>query len=76
MGRVVREHYPASRLPEDLRGTIASDASVKITIEEELSNTPSREHLMALMNQARLNARDVTLEEAVQRVRVLRDEWD
>jgi hypothetical protein len=76
MGRVVREHYPASRLPEELRGTIASDASVKIIIEEEPSKAPSREHLMELMNQARRNATGVTLEEAVQRIRELRDEWD
>jgi hypothetical protein len=76
MGRVVREHYPASRLPEELRGTIASDASVKIIIEEEPSNAPSRERLMELMNQARRNATGVTLEDAVQRIRELRDEWD
>jgi hypothetical protein len=76
MNKIVREHYPASKLPDELRQGIASDASVRVTVEEEGSVAPSREKLLALMEEARRHAGKVTLEEAVQRVRTLRDEWD
>lgn len=77
MNKIVLEHYPASKLPADLRGRIAPGASVKVTIEEEVLRQPmSREELLESLRKARANAKDVTLEEAVARVRELRDEWD
>ncbi|WP_157017575.1 hypothetical protein [Mesorhizobium xinjiangense] len=77
MNKIVLEHYPASKLPEELRGDIASDASVKITIEEEALRPPmTREELLKSLRDARANARGVTMEEAVDRIRELRDEWD
>jgi len=76
MNKIVREHYPASLLPEDLRGQFADDAEVTVTIEEEQETPLDREKLLALMEEARRHAGNVTLEEAVRRVRELRDEWD
>jgi len=35
MNRIVREHYPACRLPSDLREGIDPSRAVTITIEEE-----------------------------------------
>lgn len=77
MNKIVLEHYPASKLPEELRGEIAPGASVKITVEEESGRRPmTREELHKSLLDARAKAPGVTLEEAVARIRELRDEWD
>jgi hypothetical protein len=77
MNKVVREHYPASKLPDDLRRGISPDASVKVTIEEEVSRPASGETLaQQLLNVRKGLTRQVTIEEAAARIRELRDEWD
>lgn len=76
MNKIVRQHYPASHLPEDLRGKIAKGASVTVTVEEEARKPLSREQLLQLMRKAQANAPGTTLEEAVARIRTLRDEWE
>jgi hypothetical protein len=71
MNRIVRENYPASKLPEDLRGDIAPGASVTVVIQP----SPSAEgHLSRFVG--RFARREVTADEAVARIRALRDEWD
>ncbi len=35
MNKIIREHYPAAKLPEDLRPSGNPNARVTITIEEE-----------------------------------------
>ena len=35
MNRIVKEHYPASKLPEDLRAGMNPAATVTVTIVEE-----------------------------------------
>jgi len=35
MNKIIREHYPASKLPEDLRPSADPNASVTVTIEVE-----------------------------------------
>lgn len=35
MNKIIREHYPATQLPEELRPSDDPDARVTITIEEE-----------------------------------------
>ena len=35
MNKIVREHYPAAKLPEDLRPSSDPNARVTITIQEE-----------------------------------------
>ena len=77
MNKIVLQHYPASKLPEELREGIAPGASVRITVEEENRRDPmTREELLQSFRDARARAKGVTLEEAVARVRELRDEWD
>ena len=76
MNKVVRQHYPVSHLPADLRGQFAEGASVTITIEDEVKNPLTREQLLEMFRKARDNAPGTTLEEAVARVRALRDEWE
>jgi hypothetical protein len=35
MNRIVKEHYPASKLPEDLRAGVDPGATVTVTIVED-----------------------------------------
>lgn len=76
MNKVVRENYPAERLPAELRHGIAPGASVRVTIEEEAPKPLSRQALLGSLRAARENAPGVTVEEAVARIRELRDEWE
>jgi hypothetical protein len=76
MNKIIREHYPVSKLPAELRAGIAPGASVRVTIEEETLKPLNRAELLASLREAREQAPGVTLEEAVARVRELRDEWD
>ncbi len=77
MGRVETNHYPASEVPKVLRGNIDASALVKVVVEEE---APIRrltlEQLTSMIEKARHGRTPVTTEEAVARVRELRDEWD
>jgi hypothetical protein len=90
MNRIVKEHYPAENLPEDLREGLAPGVSVTVTIEAEPDSkeTPDRETGMAWL--LRRPERVSTLEEmfAMRRppyrstaeidaeLRRQRDEWD
>lgn len=88
MNKIVREHYPVDKLPEDLRQGLTAGQTVTITVEEE--NAPSLDDLekMAeniLANPQPMSLRElrrmvgpsnVTSQEAVARIRALRDEWD
>jgi len=77
MNRIVREHYPASKLPPDLRQGLDAGASVTVTIQEEAPRRPSAEELRRQLQAYRKGLpRHSTLDEAVARVRELRDEWD
>ena len=76
MNKIVLEHYPASKLPDDMRQGIAKDASVTVIIEEERRKPLNRSELLDMMRNAQAHAPGTTLEEAVRRVRTLRDEWE
>jgi hypothetical protein len=96
MNRIIREHYPAANLPEDLREGLAQDATVRVVVEVEESTqsrldiiqvmkdaaSPDRkpitgEELMEMRRRILSDGRpSVSLEEAVARIRELRDEWD
>ncbi len=98
MNKVTFEHYPVSKLPEDLREGLERDAKVRIVIEAESSDRKTVEDDMfpgfKNMRQVdrkpmtvqelresiqRIRAQDrpsVTMDEAVARIRALRDEWD
>ena len=90
MNKIVREHYPVSKLPEELRKEFEGVATVRLVVEETpaLAGAAALEALDAEY-QARLRDlaakappdfgahRDrTTIEEAVRRIRELRDEWD
>ncbi len=87
MNRIVREHYPVEKLPEDLREGLPAGRKVTVTLEEEVAFEPIN---LAEVEDALREARPMTLadirarlrptglgpNEAVERIRALRDEWD
>ena len=77
MNKIVIEHYPASKLPDEVRGSIPRDALVDVTVEE--SSPPlaiSHEELVMRTQKYWRTAPGTTIEEAIARIRELRDEWD
>lgn len=79
MNRIVTHHIPASELPEKLRGEIPVGAMVTVTVQEDhprraLSFKELRERAEQIKSSP--GFRPVNPEEAVRRIRELRDEWD
>lgn len=102
MNKIVREHYPASRLPEDLREGIdpAREVTVTVSVDEqtEIQSSITLEQMvdqlkatgytppppaevekcmtsvMRITEAAR--GRNTSIDEAVARIRALRDEDD
>jgi hypothetical protein len=74
MNRIVRENYPASKLPEDLRVGVDPAATVTVTVEEDAK--PS-EKVMSLEEIWALRAPPFrTAQEIDDNLRRDRDEWD
>ncbi len=77
MNKIVREHYPVEKLPEDLQAELGLARTVTLVIEAE--DGPSRDaerkaaiaELLEHRRQLAPSAND-----SVERVRKLRDEWD
>ncbi len=75
MSKYTREHYPASKLPEELRGTIDPTRQVTVTVVEE--DTPTRrkmsleEIFAAAAPYRRLSAAEIDAH-----IRAERDAWD
>jgi hypothetical protein len=79
MGRVELRHYPASKLPAELRGEIGLESIVSILVEEEAAATQkplTGRDLKQFIETSQRNNKGVSIEEAVRRIRELRDEWD
>ncbi|WJH41843.1 hypothetical protein N7E02_16505 [Aliirhizobium terrae] len=91
MNKIVREHYPVANLPEDLREGLADGATVRIVVEVEekpvdfdallslaMAAKPVKpEEIMEMRRKILADGRpSVTMEDAVARIRELRDEWD
>lgn len=94
MNKIVFEHYPASKLPEEMRGDLSKDAFVRVVIEADekttienrspfVSDVSKKEQSANLDNLLRKRQEhperylgSITTEEAVARIRELRDEWD
>lgn len=73
MNRIVREHYPVSKLPEDLREGIDPAADVVVTVEE----IERPEKIMTI--EEIFAAREppfLSKEEIDRMLREQRDEWD
>ena len=74
MNRIIREHYPASKLPEDLKEGIDPQANVTITIAEEADERRSAfsfDEIFRTLHESRVRSDD-----PVMRRRALREEWD
>ncbi|MEF3365483.1 hypothetical protein V3H18_02930 [Methylocystis sp. 9N] len=79
MNRIVREHYPAAKLPDDLRDEIGAEKRVTITIEVEDTRSgseaaESRGDWFSKYEHIR-RATFHSLEEVNDYVHGLRDEW-
>ena len=74
MNKIVRRHYPASKLPEDLREGLPPGAQVTVEVEQE-EERPARvltlEEIFAMRQPTFKSG-----EEADDYVRAQRAEWD
>lgn len=79
MNKIVREHYPVEKLPDDLRVGLEAYRTVRIVIEEENNlkgpATPA-ETVAAIRKFRAANPERENLDESVARIRDLRNEWD
>jgi hypothetical protein len=74
MNRIVLHHFPASKLPDEMRGKVDPSSTVTVTVEEE-ENRPER--VMTLEEIWALRAPPFrTAEEIDEQLRRDRDEWD
>lgn len=85
MNKIVREHYPVEKLPEDLRALVPGADYVTLEVTEEsaedvlpppLSAEEAVEIMHAMQRHVASRGESVTADEAVRRIRELRDEWD
>ncbi|HWJ88118.1 MAG TPA: hypothetical protein VNS12_08620 [Pelagibacterium sp.] len=81
MTRIVRNHYPVDKLPEDLRKHFSRGGLVTLEVKEEPKDaerpvTASEVASMLRAAQERNKASARSMEEIVAEVRDLRDEWD
>lgn len=92
MNKIIRKHYPVSKLPEDLQREFEGATTVRIVAEMTESTTDERDFWSIPINELKprtpeeiiadfrrirsLRLPNVTPEEAVARIRELRDEWD
>ncbi len=74
MNRIVKEHYPASKLPEDLRVGVNPASTVTVTIVEEEQKPERVATLEEIFASRRPPFR--TKEEIDTDLRRQRDEWD
>ena len=75
MNKITREHYPAARLPEDLREGVDPASTVTVTVTVEGSQRPERVMSLEEIFAARRPPYRSS-EEIVSSIRQLRDEWD
>lgn len=70
--KLIIEHYPIHRLPEELQRGLDRDAVAKITIEPE--EVPAPRSLTSFIGSAR--GTYAGPEHALEAIRQLRDEWE
>jgi hypothetical protein len=79
MNKIVRDRYPVSLLPEDLRLGLPPGSMVRVTLEAE-GQPPAKSMHEVLADVAAARKAGTwpltTQDEAVARIRELRDEWD
>ena len=72
--RHVVEDYPVEKLPDELRGTLDPGGSARVIVEDSTTlkrATPDR----FLRHFGSAQHKNTSVQEAVERVRALRDEW-
>ncbi len=78
MNRVIHHELKASDLPAELRGDIDPDHLVRVVVEDigewRTRRAASVERILALAGTA--SEHNVSIAEAVERIRAIRDEWD
>lgn len=82
MSRIVREHYPVSNLPEDLRDELSGQQRVTLTIDwnaDDPAAEPAPERPAYVKSLEELFAMAeptfTSLDEVTAHVRSLRDDW-
>ena len=74
MNKIVKEHYPASKLPEDLRAGVDPAATVTVTIVEEQPQSGKKatlDEIFAARQPPFRSAEDIDAD-----LRRQRDEWN
>ncbi len=73
MNKIVREHYPVAKLPDDLRPSGDPGARVTVTIEEETkpASVMTLEEIFSLSGFSRRTKREIDAE-----ISRARDEWN
>jgi hypothetical protein len=74
MNRIVLQHFPASKLPDEMRGNVDPSSTVTVTIEEE-EKRPEKVMSLEEIFAAR-HPPFRTAEEIDAQLRRDRDEWD
>ncbi len=74
MNRVIREHYPIERLPEDLRGDLPEQGRVSVEIVLEMEGSGQERHFSRFKDRRHRGFDSV--EEIDAHLSALRDEWD
>lgn len=69
--KIVTEHYPAAKLPEELRRGLAGGEWVRVTVET--GGEPAGRPLTSFLGSGKGSY--PSPEDAVQAIRSLRDEW-
>jgi len=76
MNKIVREHYPVERLPEDLRAELGLAKTVKVVIEADEVDAKSAARVAAIAELLEHRRKlKPSANDSVARVRKLRDEW-
>lgn len=75
---IVLDDYPVAALPEDLRRKARGAKSVRLTMEPIIEPERSLSEILADVTRLRAEGKiqPVSPEDAVARVRAIRDEWD
>ena len=74
MNKIVLENYPASKLPDDMRGNVDPSSMVTVTVvehEKRPDKVMSLEEIFSLTGFRRLTAAEIDED-----LRRQRDEWD
>lgn len=72
--KIITEHYPAEKLPEEIRRGIEKGQMVRVTVEPEDAANKQLPPLTSFLGAGK--GAYSTPEDAVAAIRALRDEWE